>query len=115
MAVDQNHVERFKKALSTLALDEIQRRLDGSQIVRPWKRRLAETEGARRDGIARAAIEQARRNAADARRRRADVKLRVWNLVAIAIAGTIWRQSGRHYRDRYGRMKYLPDGTYAPK
>jgi len=78
-----------KKALSTLPLDEIQRRLDGSQIVRPWKRRLAETKGARREGMARAALEQARRNAADARRRYADIQLRVWGQVAIAITGTI--------------------------
>lgn len=89
MAVDPNEVARFKNALAKLSPAEIRRRLDGSLIVRPWKRDLAEAESGRRERHAEAGQERSRVDAQNKRRRGKAIAWRVWLLVAIAIVVTV--------------------------
>ena len=89
MAVDPNEVARFKNALAKLSPAEIRRRLDGSLIIRPWKRNLAEAEGGRRERHAEAGQERSRVDAQNKRRRGRAIVWRVWLLVAIAIVAAV--------------------------
>lgn len=86
MAVDPNEVARFKSALARLSSAEIQRRLDGSVIIRPWKRSLAEDEDGRRERAARATEE---RDSTNQSLRQQAISQRVWALVGIAIIATL--------------------------
>jgi hypothetical protein len=85
MADDPNEVEKFKKVLAKHSLEEIQRRLDRSLIVRPWKRDLAEAEGARRKQEANASKRKTQRDAEIERVRLRDMSRSVWVLVGVAI------------------------------
>ena len=89
MTVDPNEETRFKNALAKLSLDEIQQRLDGSIIVRAWKRNLAEAEGERRDLETGATNNRSQRVATNTELRRRDLSRRVWALVGITIVAVI--------------------------
>jgi hypothetical protein len=89
MTVDPNEVARFKNALAKLSPAEIRRRLDGSIIVRPWKRSLAEAEGGRRDREGRAGQERSRIDAENIRQRGKAIARHVWLLVATAIVAAV--------------------------
>ncbi len=89
MAVDANEVARFKNALAKLSPAEIRRRLDGSLIIRPWKRDLAEAESGRRERHAEAGQERSRVDARNNSRRGKAIALRVWLLVAVAIVAAV--------------------------
>ena len=89
MAVDPNEVARFKNALAKLSPAEIRRRLDGSLIIRPWKRDLVEAESGRRERHAEASQERSRADAHNNRQRGRAIALRVWLLVAIAIVAAV--------------------------
>jgi hypothetical protein len=89
MAIDPNELARFKNALAKLSSEEIRRRLDGSLIIRPWKRGLAEAEDGRREQAAHATQTRSHLDAANERLRLKDLSRRVWALVGIAIAAAI--------------------------
>ena len=93
MTADPHEVARFKAALAKLSSAEIRRRLDGSVIIRAWKRRLAEDEDGRRAQEAQAADEVSHHEAAAGRQRRKDLSWRVWALVGgamFAAVALIW-------------------------
>lgn len=87
MVIDpqSEEVARFKNALARLSLTEIRRRLDGSIIIRAWKRDLAEAEDGRREQETEAVQARSLNRAADRRRQRRDLSWRVWALVGGAI------------------------------
>ena len=93
MAVDSNEVTRFKAALARLSSAEIKRRLDGSVIIRSWKRELAEAEDGRREQVVKDTEARLLDHAAEQRRRRKDRSRHVWALVGgaiIAVVSLIW-------------------------
>lgn len=86
MTVDPDEMARFKRTLAKLSPEEIQRRLDGSVIIRAWKRDLAEAEAGRREQEAATRLQN---DTADARLRRLDTSRRVWMLVSVVIIAAV--------------------------
>ena len=89
MPIDPHEIARFKTALAKLSSAEIRRRLDGSVIIRSWKRNLAEGEDGRRKLVAEAAHARSQSDAADQRRQRKDRSSYVWALVSAAMVAAV--------------------------
>lgn len=91
MAIDPQpeEVTRFKDALAKLSSAQIRQRLDGSVIIRAWKRDLAEAEDGRREREAEAAEARSLSRASDRRRQRRAASWRVWALVGGAIFAAV--------------------------
>jgi hypothetical protein len=85
MDVDPKEVARFKKLLARLPIEEIERRLDRSIIMRPWKRRVAEAERGRREEDTLVIEERTEREADGERRRQRKTSRDVWLLIAAAV------------------------------
>ena len=87
MTVDSDEHLKFSAILRKTSLQKIQKALDDNVITRPWKRKLAEDEPARRDNETE---EQEKRGTRDAVSRKRALSRRAWAVVTLLIAATLF-------------------------